>query len=219
MMSVLKEGDERVRFLVKEDQYIRRLTVENLTISLTGPEPIELGVPFDSISYQGLPIGNWICHRVMAMLGMNPIVSGSFVDACHLVRPVEMVVGETPVEVTQIDANVTVSGSWYVQPIELDATTGAYDWLRRRVRVGPSGQFHLKGVDLTGGKAVEQAPDWVTTHDLRPGEVAFGLLHLEGLGPVDPRPDLDEVVRPEDLSLRVPKEMLDQLDGVARDAE
>ncbi len=61
LIGVLRERDQRIRFQVKEEIYIRRVKVETLTISLQTDPPATLdGVPFEAITLRGEPVGNWV---------------------------------------------------------------------------------------------------------------------------------------------------------------
>lgn len=71
LIAVFKEGDKRVRFEVNEEIYLRRVRVESLTISL--PSTHLHDTPFYAITYQGIPVGNWVARRARLLIGLNPI--------------------------------------------------------------------------------------------------------------------------------------------------
>jgi hypothetical protein len=125
LIGVLKERDHRVRIQVREEIYIRRVTVQALTIGLM-PEPAVTlgGIPFDAITFRGVPLGNWVLRRAMLLIGSNPIVAGTFKAAHTLRTPVEFELPSGPVTATRVDFNLTISGGWFAQQVGLDATAG-----------------------------------------------------------------------------------------------
>lgn len=209
LISVMRKGDKRVRFAVADELYTRRVKVEKLTIGLTGPEPIDLtGVPFDGVLFQGVPVANWVVHRTMLLLGANPIVNGTYTATHQLKDRTILDLPSGPVAVTAISFHLTISGGWFAQQITIDATAGFYDWLRRRVRLAPGpGQLHLQGVDLHKGTPITAPPDSELQYmkDLRHGEVTTALMELEGLEVLEPIPDLDPLIEPDDLECTLPE--------------
>jgi restriction endonuclease len=205
LIGVLRERDHRIRFQVKEEIYIRLVRVQALTIGLVAEPAVRLdGVPFEAITFRGVPLGNWVLKRAMLLIGSNPIVSGTF-KATHALRaPVEFDLPSGPVIATRVDFTLTISGGWFAQQVGLYATAGIYDWLRRRVRLAPGpGQFHIKDVDLEKGEPIDCPPDSEVSvpMELRRGEMWMNLLLIKGLDARDPAPPIDELVVPEDLDL------------------
>ena len=185
LIGVLRERDQRIRFQVKEEIYIRRVKVETLSISLQTEPPAKLdGVPFEAITLQGTPVCNWVLRRAMLLIGSNPIVVGAYTATHNLRAPVEFELPTGPVTATRVDFQLRISGGWFVQQVTLDATAGIYDWLRRRVRLasGP-GQFHLKNVDLEKGDPIERPPEseLKVPMELRHGEMWMNLLVIMGM--------------------------------------
>jgi hypothetical protein len=206
LIAVMRKGDKRIRFLVPEELYTRRIKVENLTIGLCrGDSPIQLdGAPFAAILYEGNPIGNWVIRRVMLLLGANPIVKGSYTATHRLTTPLMLEVQAGPVSVDEIAYHLRISGGWFAQKVTFDASAGLYDWLRRRVRLAPGPtQFHINNVDVNAGDPIGRPPDHVLseTTDVRDGEMTFRLLAVDGLEPREPVPEIDRFVRPEDLEI------------------
>jgi len=205
LIAVLREGDHRIRFQVREEIYIRRVTVQTLTIGLQTEPAVKLdGVPFEAITFKGVSVGNWVLRRALLLIGSNPIVAGTF-KATHMLRaPVEFDLLTGPLMATRVDFNLTISGGWFAQQVGLDATAGIYDWLRRRVRLVPGpGQFHIKDVDLEKGDPIDRPPDSElrVPMELRRGEMWTNLLLIKGLDAREPVPPIDEFVVPEDLEM------------------
>lgn len=202
LIAVMKKGDARVRFQVSEEIFTRKVNVTSLNISLKGPEPISLnGISFESVLFEGIPVGNWVTRKVMLVLGSNPIVAGSYTAEYPLSQPLTFHLPKQPVIVTELVSHLTITGGWFSQQVTLDATKGLYDWLRHRVRLasGP-GEFLIQGVDIYSGSPVPQPPSRELNHtNIIPGEIVMRLLLVSGLEPHDPVPDLDRYIRDSDL--------------------
>lgn len=207
LVGVMRQGDKGIRFAVTEEIYTRKLQVEDLKISLLGPNPIDLnGVRFEDVRFRDVPVGNWVVRPAMLCIGSNPIVSGSY-SATHRLRvPLEFTLPSGPVTVTQVNFHYRISGGWFAQQVTLDATHGLYVWLRHRVRLAPGpGQFLIKGVDIHAGQPISRRPDRELRgiKDVRPGEMAVALMLLSGLEPREPVPELDVHIEPQDLECSI----------------
>ena len=202
LISVMRRGDKRIRFAVTQEMYVRKVKVEELNISLQGPEPICLsGVRFDDVIFEGAPVGNWIVRRAMTLIGSNPIVAGSYAGTYPLRSPLEFTLPSGPVTVSQVDFNLRISGGWYAQQVTLDTTHGGmYDWLRHCVRMAP-GHFLINVVDINAGKLIDRPPDRMLhgERNLPTGHLLVKLLLITGLEPREPIPDLNSHVVLEDL--------------------
>ena len=77
LIAVLRERDHRIRFQVREEIYIRRVTVHALTIGLLAEPAVRLdGVPFEAITFRGIPVGNWVLRRAMLLSDCKTINDG-----------------------------------------------------------------------------------------------------------------------------------------------
>jgi hypothetical protein len=208
LIGVLRERDRRIRFQVKEEIYIRRVKVETLTMNLQTDPPTKLdSIPFEAITLQGTPVGNWVLRRVMLLIGSNPIVRGAYTATHNLRSPVKFELPTGTVTATRVDFHLRISGGWFAQQVTLDATAGIYDWLRRRVRLAPGpGQFHLKNVDLEKGDPIDHPPEseLKVPIELRYGEMWMNLLVINGLEAREPIPAMDDLIVSEDLELAIP---------------
>jgi len=208
LISVMRRGDKRVRFSISEEIFTRKIQVSHLSVNLEGPSPISLdGISPEDIHFQGLPVGNWVAHRVMAMIAFNPIVSGSFKATNPFVEPLDFELPTGTVKVTQLNFNLSITGGWFAQQVAFDATQGIYDWIRHRVRLAPGPwQFLIHGVDVYAGEPVERPPNWELEYinAAQPGEFMMRLVLVNGLAPQEPTPDLNSFLLPEDLDLTIP---------------
>ena len=202
LVSVMRRGDKRIRFAIAQELYVRKVKVEELNISLQGPDPITLsGVRFEDVIFEGAPVGNWIVRRAMTMIGSNPIVAGSYTGTYPLRSPLEFSLPSGPVTVSRVDFNLRISGGWYAQQVTFDTTHGGmYDWLQHCVRMAP-GDFLINVVDMNAGKLIDRPPDKVLygVRNLPTEHALVKLLLITGLEPREPVPDLNIHIAPKEL--------------------
>ena len=209
MISVMRAGDPRIRYQVREEIYTRRIKVDTLNVTLHTDPPLDpAAVPSETITFRGAPIENWIVKRVWDFTGANPIVAGAFTATHKLKEPVPLGVPSGSVTLTQIDFTLRLSGGWFAHQVTLDAAAGIYDWLKRRVRLTPGpGHFDIQNVDvMNGGEAIDRPPqsELNQSAEFGPGELSVKLMSFTGPGIREPIPPIDELIVPEDLSLRLP---------------
>lgn len=200
--GVLKKGDPRLRFSVIDEIYTRKVQVLTLSLTLTGPDPIQLAeVPFYEILWNGIPVANWIHHRAMLLIAANPIVAGTFSATHKLLEPLVFTWLGGSATATQLDFAFSLTGGWFSQRVEIDSTTGIYDWIKRRVRMAPGvGQVEYRGVNFDTGTPVDRPPDQEFLREqFLLGEAEMKLLVLEKFDRREPVPDLDRYVEPTDL--------------------
>jgi hypothetical protein len=208
LISVMRKGDRRLRFAVVEEIYTRKVRFVSASLTLTGNTTINLnGVPFHEILYGTVPLANWIYHRIMLLIGSNPIVKGTF-KASHALRT--PLVFEWPggsAESTNLTFRFTIEGAWYSHQVNIDSTAGIYDWIRRRVRVVPGdGQLEIKGLNIYEGERISLPPaQELIRESFLKGEVDMKLVLTEGLPIPGTVPDIDKYVAPEDLELCIPE--------------
>lgn len=211
LLAVMRSNDKRVKFAVMDYVYTRRVTVEHLAISLRGSAPIPLdGLPFDDVTYQGFPVGNWVVQRASTFLTINPVVSGSFTATFRLKQPTIFDLADRSVEVLEFAFSIRVRGSWYEQQVTIDSTGALYDWLKRRLRLLPGpGNTQFKNFNPYGGVPVATPPrtELDALKQLDNGEVAFQFVILSGLGPPEKQPqripDITPLVVEADLDLQL----------------
>ena len=59
--------------------------------------------------------------------------------------------------VTDITVSFSLTGGWFAHRVKIDATTGIYDWLRRRVRMAAvGGQLEYRGINFDAGLPIKR---------------------------------------------------------------
>ena len=202
--GVLKKGDPRLRFSVIDEIYTRKVRLGTLSLTLTGPEPIQLShVPFYEVLWNGEPVANWVHHRAALLIAANPIVAGTFRGTHKLLQPLTFTWTGGSAMATQLDFSFSLTGGWYSHRVEIDSTTGIYDWVLRRVRMAPGGgQLEYRGLNFATGSLVTRPPEREFLRErFLEGEAEMKLLMLEQFDRREPVPDLDRYVNPADLEL------------------
>jgi hypothetical protein len=230
LIGVMRKGDSRIRFLIHEPHYTRRIRVEKLEITLfLGGSPVELPANAldDSVLVDGAPLLNWVRSRAMRLITLNPVVNGTLLQQGRLTSPVSLETTDGVVGIDEINLQLTVAGGWYLGDVALDATAAFYDWIRRRVRLTPQGgELSLSGIAFTEGQLVDAPPDYfVRGQDFSrgqgpEGEVGYGTIKIEGgayLAIEGDVPKLDHLLHPDDLELRAADISAEMIKSVNRD--
>ena len=141
LIGVLRKGDTRIRFLIHEPHYTRRIRVERLDVTLRSLGTLVKlpGDTFNGVLVDGAPLLNWVKRRAMQLLSLNPVTNGGLWQTGRLTSPITLETSDGSLTVDEVNLEIAVVGGWYVADVTLDATTGLYDWLRRRVRLAPGG--------------------------------------------------------------------------------
>ena len=138
LIGVLRENDERVRYRIVDEIYIRRIDIVpgrvdiNFNFLESIPQP-----SLEQITYNGRPVVDWLKHRISIFLGSNPVVRGIHLLSFRFQSPISLSVPYGQVMTDYIKIRFEISGGWFAQQIEIDATCGLYDWIRRAIRLGP----------------------------------------------------------------------------------
>jgi hypothetical protein len=165
--------------------------------------PLPPGTQQEQITYEGIPVFNWLTSRAAIFVAANPIVTGRHTLSFRFRGPVELGVPGGSTFARALRTSFEISGGWFAHKIEIDATSGVYDWLRQTIRLGPGPkQVIYKGIKFgEGGTPVDCPPelDLVMPRALRSGEFALWVVDLGHIKMPDSVPDLDRFVVPADL--------------------
>ena len=162
-IGALRKGDHRIKFQVHDAIYYRRLilatqyTAHYATArseAATGPNP-------GTLSFDGLLAADWLTQKLQLLLLENPIVNTGLTGEFRFREPVTFDHPGGVVEVRALSLQCQVTGAWYKQNSQIDASSGFYDWVRKRVRIGGAGQSQLsKDLDFTKAELVHVPPDY-----------------------------------------------------------
>jgi len=206
LVSVLKEGDPRIKVEILEEIYTRKVKMKSISVDFGTPIPKEF--PLGEVLFQNKRLLYWINGRIAMILSGNYIGSCK-ISADHRLRiPTKLLFGDQEVIVEQINLLFDQETNWFSQVVTLDASLGMYDYIRGRVQMG-SGKtrYVMKGVDIYNGDPIDFIPEKEDLSvGLLPGELHIDLLLVEGLEmPKDPSdtPDISNLVIEEDLDWRI----------------
>jgi len=210
LIGVLRQGDPRIRYRVVDEIYIRRINVAqnsgNFRFDWSMGVPTQGKLRLDEISYSGTPVYNWLMSRIPIFLASNLVVNGTFELSFRFKTPILFDLPFGRAAAKSFSMQFTISGKWIAQRIEIDATCGLYDWIRRTVRISPNaGILAFKKVPIgKGGTKIKCPPDFdpMKVTKLIGGEMWLDILDLGGINIPKEKPPLDQFIVAEDLELR-----------------
>ncbi|TIV22900.1 MAG: hypothetical protein E5V74_04245 [Mesorhizobium sp.] len=188
LIGVLKEADPRIRYKVFDEIYIRRVNLSfNADIDIkVVPGGVAPRDDVEAIMFEGASVFAWLQHRTVLFITHNRVVKGAHRLRFRF-RPAVLIHHKSSSAfMTEIAVRFTLTGQWIAQLIEIDATSGLYDWLRQRVRLAPSpGETKLTYKDVkwgSGGTVIEIHPnlDSLSPSPVKENEVHMEILDLGG---------------------------------------
>ncbi len=207
LIGVLRENDQRIRYRVIDEMYIRRVDFvprsANISFDFIGCLPPQGSICCEEIMYEGLPVYNWLVSRVAIFIYSNPIVKGVHSLNFRFKHPIEFTLPFNHVLAKAVRIQFKISGGWFAQRVEIDATSGLYDWIRRTIRLGLGpGKISYKGVKFgEGGNPIDRPPDFELANPraLAEGEVYVWISDIGGIDVPKNIPVLDNFVLDDDL--------------------
>jgi hypothetical protein len=214
MISVLASGDERVKAVIEKEIYFRKLTVGQITFMHNGPDAGSFhDIKHHDLTYQGRSVHAWLQRKGVVVIALNPqMLSGRATASFHFKEPTELQFRSQTVILDSIGISFPLETRWFSQRVRLNASLAMFDYLRQRVRF-PSGQnqYLLENVNFDTGTPLPSAPEIENIgENLLVGEIDIGLVFMEGEGvgiimdKETEMPNLEEIIIPEDLNLKIP---------------
>lgn len=209
LIGVLREGDSRIRYSVIDAIYIRRIDVVqnsvDFSFEMRGLKPLGK-FALETITYKGLLVKDWLASRILIFLCENPVVKGTHKLKYDFVTPVIFETDGGPALATSISIKFSIEGQWFMKRVEIDATSGFYDWVRNTVRIGPARTSitYKNASSAKGGKAVKSPPNFDPNKDLKliSGEKYIWIIDLGGYAHPKAIPDLSKYVVASQLQSR-----------------
>lgn len=207
LIGVLREGDKRIRYRVMDEIYIRRIDIVPNSCDISYTPGHELysfpDLDMEEITFKGKPVINWLKNRVQIFLAINPVVNGTFSLNYRFKNPIKFNIRIKNIQISQIQIKFEITGSWIAQRVEIDATCGLYDWIRRTIHLSPNpGKIAYKNVKFgEGGTPIKCPPDFKPDL-LKPenkGEISTWISDIGGLDIPNKIPKLDKYVMDMDL--------------------
>jgi hypothetical protein len=208
LISVLHQGDKSIKAVITEEIYIREIVLGQLHLNFGQELPI---VPFQlgSLLYHGRPVFLWIEKRAALDAASQQKTRKRHLQF-NFIRQTDFDVLDPEgqrrkLRLRSISVTFTPSVTWSRQTIQLDAPAAIYDWVRGRLELGPgTNSFTVNGLNLNAGIPMSSPPLIGNRSGLKVGDVDFLLSDVK----VDMRsdsevPDMDGLIRPEDLVLKL----------------
>jgi hypothetical protein len=204
LIGAMRAGDNRIRFDVIEEMYSRRIKINTAQIRLWPIDgqptlPNDESLTTESFTVDGHSIDRWFNMRFTQVLIAYPIVQGNISDYCNLKTPLAIQYPGGQVQVNKIGMDYEFEGAWFAHTVRIEATSGIYNWVRRRVKIA-SGQIKIDGLDLFGGSWIESQPVF-DKYPLQPNEFDMALILFKNTFNCGSPALLDAHVIPEDMSL------------------
>lgn len=163
LVPALKTGDPRVRVVIEEEILTRKIKIEKCDTTFHFPSSAiknntPQGISDKEITYQGLPIVNWVNEVCLALVGANPL--STKIKANYNFHKSEIFFfSNIPLPVQGCDISLSYSTKWFSQIVTLNATSGMYDYLRRQVLLSIPGQYRIQGVDFDKWQPIDFVPN------------------------------------------------------------
>lgn len=217
LLSVLRQGD--VRAVIEEEVHLRRVTVTELQYSFDPADEVDrlaierwLKEPtrenLNRLTYEDKPIVGWLRSQASLIIMFNPKVAEKLKSTYNFRDVTQFDLNGEPVALKSISIIFKPNVEWLSQTVTLEAKNGIYDYTRGRVRLAPDSNYVIRGINFSEATPLAEPPDvllpWV---GLIPGEVGSALMVINGLNLVDAGelPDIESLIRPEDLTLTIPE--------------
>jgi hypothetical protein len=118
--------------------------------------------------------------------------------------------GADKIILDKISISVSTEIHWFSQTVQLNASLGMYDYLRKRVRLpgGQQNQYLIENVDFDKGAPLPSAPEIENVGVNRlSGEIDIDMVLFEGVDASIMQtlmPALEDIIVTEDLNIKIP---------------
>jgi hypothetical protein len=213
LISILRQGDKRVKAVIEEEVYLRNVHISPANIEYTVAVPDDLSTlrkfvkGTHDVKYQGGSVGAWLQLRAVEIIGHNPYVETPLVATFNLKQPTDFDIPQHTIKLKAIAIRFQPRVQWSSETVQLDATTGIYDYVRGRIRVaGGEQSFVINGLDFDKGRPLPSPPQINELGiGLVPGEIDFTLMMVRDVDITKETkiPNLGPLIRPEDLGVHI----------------
>jgi hypothetical protein len=214
LISVLRQGDKRIKAIIEEEIYLRKVDITPVNITWNGDGLGNLNPNPDVLEYNGGSVAAWLTLKASLIAGMNPELTVGITDTFNFIKPTDFYKNGKRITLKSMAVSFTPRIQWLSQIVQLDAKAGIYDYVRGRVLLaGGQNSYTIRGIDFNHATPLPSPPPMNALGvGLKPGEVNMWLADVHGAPtPETVVADLDSLIRPEDLRLRLKKEEIDKL--------
>jgi hypothetical protein len=212
LISILRHGDSRVRAVIEEETYLRKIRLESLTITYSAPSRTDWHHSLYEVTYRGGSVDAWLQVKAALIASLNPELTKGISDDFRFKKPTYFDTKHGPVLLKSVAISFVPSVQWLSQTVTIDAKTGIYDYVRGHIRLTPGdNSYIITGIDFDRATPLTAPPPFEDVgFGLVPGEMEFALASVVGASPPSgvTVADIDDLVLPEDLNLRIPPAVL-----------
>ena len=206
LISVLAQGDSRVKVVIEQLIYFRKVCLGSISCTYYPSDPSQLAkipnIQSGDITHQGKLVERWLYQKAVQYATNNPTCSDQMRATFKLLAPCQFDVRGDVVELHTIEATFQPQTRCFSQVVTLDAKMAMYDYLRGRMKFAPGeNTYTINGLDFDKGTPVDCVEDLFKFQPVMPGEMDFQFTMLEQVPPLydDSVADLDHLVCPADL--------------------
>lgn len=212
-LSALIEGDSRIRVEAQEEIYTRKTKVTRCDSTWhflvpNAREIIPAGTSAGDLVHNDRLVAAWIRDKCMSFAAMATH-SRTLVAKYRFRRPIQLHVMHVVLPANGVDLKLSFAVQWCSQVVQIGASSGMYDYLRKRVIFGQGNQqYLLKNVDFDKWTPVDEVPpQLLTTPSTTEGKMLVSLGLISGLDMYGeaPAPDLDSLVETQHVTDEVPE--------------
>lgn len=204
LISILHQGDPRIKAVIEEEIYLRKIHLDSMTFTYAG-DPLlpKLTIGAHDVRYDGKSVDAWLQLQAGMFSMLHPQVSERIRLTFNLKKATDFQVKNQRVNLGSLAIAFLPRTKWLAQTVRFDASTGIYDYLRGRVRLGGgTNSYVLNGVNFDSATPLAAPPNRNAFGvGLLPGEIDITLAMIEGLDLPDGTeiPKLEPLINPEDL--------------------
>ena len=210
LIGVMRQGDDRIRVKIVEEAYVRNIVPTFGPIQFATADVALPDIDGSTISFRGERILDLIAHRLSLYLGFNQrVVRATFTDLLRFSEPLTFTHSAGPFQATALSLPISFTGAWYRHLFTYDAKNGAFDWIRRRVRIAGSVENSVSfgGVDLEkDGEYVSRPPEDLFA-PIQKGEVEMQMTYVHNTIISETTQSgalaIEQFILPEDLEARI----------------
>lgn len=205
LITVLRQGDQRVKAVIEEVMYLRQVDLNPITFTYNGAtERPPKNLQLHDLKYKGESLDGWLMHRAMQIVMENPASFSRLQAHFNLKAPTEFDLGTKRIMLNGFAIEFNSHVKWFSQTVQLNATTGIYDYVRGKLRyAGDLRAVSLSGIDIDNATPMSSPPELRDLEDLIPGEIDMRLTFWKPFPDVPYSHTIESLVRPEDLLNRI----------------
>jgi hypothetical protein len=214
LVSILRQGDKRVKAIIEEEIYLRKVKLEDVRITWKGDDLQNLNPDDRVLDYNGGSVPGWMILKSSLLATMNPDLVVRTAMTFRLKQPTIFYKNGKRLTLRSMTIAFTPVIHWFSETVRLDAKAGIYDYIRGRLVLTPGlNTYTVSGINFDRAKPLSSAPPSTTLGVglLKPGEIDTSFVSLETSPETNRAAKLDDLIQDEDLRLQLTASQLDEI--------